>query len=521
MIGIGLRDQDTLISYNDKLFMDARIESSAYKLINDLNPTSFYQESKNINPLIVMYLVQNQLFITQREESKLKNNVGKNQRELELLNKDIDDKSKKVFLLSSEIYKFNSKLNDGTNRSQKNKGTIKGRIRLIKEEKTELEKTIMKQKLEISNLSISLEKDNLELKRINKILDRLNKEILQLTLERKDSNYQTSSNCHSSLSTKSNTPSSNYSIGNKGDSKRTYSTSVRSLGKLSNKSFILDSPSYIEIKRILLNSPINEETQLKIEKFLLSQSLIYQQEHIKQQETNDLNYRILNPEVSKLILEAKKDLTKLLNNLKEQLLLDEKESNSLLNKLLLGVSKDQIISIVLGRFLRVLSNEGMINKNTIYTDVCMDISAGIINTFLANKYNVYKKSFNLKNPSEYINGFYEWKEEFIKSSIFDIDQVSEKFNIGNKFLNLLLECHLLEINIVKTNIKQQQTILIPAKKITKLHMDPVLFSLPSNLPMVVPPKRYVREEYNGKFKERLGGYLLNDLDVTRSLIIPN
>ncbi len=39
--------------------------------------------------------------------------------------------------------------------------------------------------------------------------------------------------------------------------------------------------------------------------------------------------------------------------------------------------------------------------------------------------------------------------------------------------------------------------------------------------MIVPPKLYTRNIINGVIKENLGGYLINDVKVTDSMIIPN
>ena len=45
-----------------------------------------------------------------------------------------------------------------------------------------------------------------------------------------------------------------------------------------------------------------------------------------------------------------------------------------------------------------------------------------------------------------------------------------------------------------------------------------MLHLPHKMPMIVKPKPYYRKFINGKIKERLGGYLLNDVKYTDELI---
>ena len=63
--------------------------------------------------------------------------------------------------------------------------------------------------------------------------------------------------------------------------------------------FNLDSPIFIELQRILNNSPLNVKTQKKIEEFLLNQATIIFNDRIS--ESKDINYYKLNSSIIKRI----------------------------------------------------------------------------------------------------------------------------------------------------------------------------------------------------------------------------
>ena len=60
-------------------------------------------------------------------------------------------------------------------------------------------------------------------------------------------------------------------------------------------------------------------------------------------------------------------------------------------KVLEGLSNAEIINILYGRLLRIISNKGLNNKNTNYTESAVDIGRFLINTLVLNEYNQYTK----------------------------------------------------------------------------------------------------------------------------------
>jgi hypothetical protein len=85
----------------------------------------------------------------------------------------------------------------------------------------------------------------------------------------------------------------------------------------------------------------------------------------------------------------------------------------------------------------------------------------------------------------------------------------------------MIECNLIEVKVVLVSKKERNSILIPTQEVLNTLGDKIksLINLPLRLPMIVKPKPYYREDIKGVVKERLGGYLLNDVKTSDSLII--
>ena len=60
-------------------------------------------------------------------------------------------------------------------------------------------------------------------------------------------------------------------------------------------SFYIDSPIYLELKRILNTSPLDDKTQLKIEKFWNNQGSLFLEE--QKSKVLDINYHKINPQL--------------------------------------------------------------------------------------------------------------------------------------------------------------------------------------------------------------------------------
>ncbi|MFC4463004.1 hypothetical protein ACFO4M_31895 [Pseudonocardia nematodicida] len=85
---------------------------------------------------------------------------------------------------------------------------------------------------------------------------------------------------------------------------------------------------------------------------------------------------------------------------------------------------------------------------------------------------------------------------------------------------------MLEQNLIFIGRNKKHKSLVPHKILRKLlnevnGVSGKVKHLPSRIPMIVKPKPFNREEINGKVKETLGGYLLNDELISDKIIISN
>ena len=75
----------------------------------------------------------------------------------------------------------------------------------------------------------------------------------------------------------------------------------------------------------------------------------------------------------------------------------------------------------------------------------------------------------------------------------------------------MITCDLVYKKIVVLSIDEKVNIILPNKKlIDTIPSDDAIICLPKNIPMIVPPKPYNKDE--------LGGYLLNNEVTTNRLI---
>ena len=136
---------------------------------------------------------------------------------------------------------------------------------------------------------------------------------------------------------------------------RHYST----LNSINNVNFKLDSPIYMELQRIINNSPLNFKTQLKIEQFLTDQGSILLKSRIDK--ISDINYYKLNPYILKYLHKSIGELEKLITSYRFNILerdrmlaqIVNKDQNEIVEKeLIFGLTNEIIISQLLGRLLR-------------------------------------------------------------------------------------------------------------------------------------------------------------------------
>jgi hypothetical protein len=178
--------------------------------------------------------------------------------------------------------------------------------------------------------------------------------------------------------------------------KRKHQKLIKSWSKLTSIYNFFDNNSfYGELFRTLNENELNEETQLKIEKFLKDQAKKSMDTDLEDKNNKfrfgEPGYIVSSKEdssIMEIIIKSKKDFTKLVKNYKIN-----NEDSALGNKLpklinvINSIKISYMVSISIGRLLAALSNYQMINKNNKFVDVSEGLGKDLIKQFLFNTYN--------------------------------------------------------------------------------------------------------------------------------------
>lgn len=330
---------------------------------------------------------------------------------------------------------------------------------------------------------------------------------------------------------------------------------------------------YDKLIRILLDNPHNEITQLKIEQFLLEQSKIILEENLNK--AKDINYTKLAtyPQFLEILKRKLPLIESLLNQIRvietspvkkqkgfnsatSRAVIDPKYYNYKWIELVKNCSNSIIVNLLLGRMLRIICNNSLLNNNTFYTSNAMDIGDYLINQYLYSLYIrslPFKGSSSLNNytssgvtysssgptlvskvgtQSKKVSGlnsepytFSMWKTDNIKL----VEEYTDNqliFHIGSHLLNILMDLELLVIILQNSSNgnKNQQQILALGPIFANIETNSFLTDLSYRVPMIVKPKEWKREilpHRDNKLVERLGGFLNNDVKFTTPLIIEN
>lgn len=149
---------------------------------------------------------------------------------------------------------------------------------------------------------------------------------------------------------------------------------------------------YSELKYFLENNPINEETQIKIEKFLLDNAVV--ESELDARDVGGLFKGAYSKKTTEFLLKFKPELVNKINNFmkfKEQYNDDstlKSRSKQYLVDIIETVKKPFILTILLGRFIKILSNsryDYSCDKNLVL-DIALDLSKDLIRKYLSIKY---------------------------------------------------------------------------------------------------------------------------------------
>ena len=277
---------------------------------------------------------------------------------------------------------------------------------------------------------------------------------------------------------------------------------------INNVNFNINSPVYIELQRIISNSHLNENTQVEIEQFLNDQGSILLKSRLDK--ISDINYYKLNPFIVECLKKSIGELEKLITSYRSniQKIVNKDQTQIVENEIISGLTNEIIISNLLGRLLRIISNNNLFNKNTSCTDLACDLGNSLLYAFYSLKY----KDFEYNSLSIFID------KEFSDLKKASSDTVL--IHIGLKLLNLLEEVGLIHTDIYISSKDHKNLIYVANDNILEqIGKNIELFSISYKIPMVVPPKAYGRDLKNGQ--EILGGYLQNDIKYISPLIIKN
>ena len=459
-------------------------------------------------------------------------------KKIDVLTKDISNLESNINIKGQNINSLKAVLSKKISvKESKQKNVDTKRILKIKDNITNLGNVITKNQQEISLiksklLEINLEKEglnnlsyedlrnkyfsychnNLVREQVNKFktgLLRLNNKIVKPKSSR-DSNYiskrqyNTLSNINGSNFTKNNLllnknvlNYSNYNLN------LTYKNFIfrRSLSIYPNSSIFNDN-----LMKFIFSGKTKEQIQKDIEVYLFSQQNLVVLDQISD---SNLNYKLLNSKVTKVLLDSKIELNKLYNNYTSGISsIKSQSSDNIDYKLVLStVGFEYLLNIMLGRLFKIMSDKTRHSK--FYTEVAFDLGKDTVNRY---NFNIY-----LQNRSNLeINSFILFKEKYPDLIIISEDPTIF-VEIGNILLGFLLELKLVSFKVeIFENYEKKRILHVGEKLQSSISNEKLpVINIPKKTPMLIPPKKYLDESGN----VRLGGFLLNDELYTEPLII--
>nr|QWO71375.1 RNA polymerase [Calocybe gangraenosa] len=513
--------------YKENLFTSSKYDRENDSIISsELNP--YISQYKIINKYLNLSLSKK---ILESLISDANSIYDKSKNEMVNLESNISKNSGDINDYKYKITDLKLKIVEGI--SQKHKASLTGRIKNIRFEIDKLTHDNEKYRVEISGLNkkISgklneLNKSKMNLDIILKNMTQINSEIIKVSNNNtKSSNSQTLDSIgkrHYHFLTKNKYR--NFSTLNLKNKNRGFVTSIENKGIIKKLNLDMGSPIFLELLRILNNSPLDVNTQTKIEQFLINQGSILLKKRMDQ--NLDLNYYKINPNILAYLNKSIGELEKILDNYRENL-------NTIVNKnktemvefiLISHLNNEVIISQLLGRLLRIISNNNLFNKNTNCTELAEDLGQSLVYSFYSQEYNKWVNNFskdtngkvnvNNKNTSlsQFINKFYLDLSKSISDPVL--------INMGLKLLNFLEEVNLMYTDIYVLSKDHKNHIYVANPSILELiGKNSDLLSISYKIPMIVKPKDYGRDLEKGI--DILGGYLLNDKEYVSPLIIKN
>lgn len=290
---------------------------------------------------------------------------------------------------------------------------------------------------------------------------------------------------------------------------------------ISKKSVRDESYVYNQLSQYMKSLPINKDTQIKIEEFLLDYSEVLYNEKQHKDKVFLIDYDLISKDFTKLLREKEIILSGYIDVVRKRIYIDKPRKNMdkmlyYLHKILKVVCNSYILSIMLGKLLIILNINNKLSNRESY--ICLDLGRDLIKNYHYSLYKKYKSSFK-KDSEDYTMS--DWKEEN-RDIIDEYNHKDDKLagSLGSILEKWMLDISLVEQDWIKVNRVESLNVLVPTEDVLNTLKDKdKMVHLPDKLPMIVKPKAYFRKKLdNGKVKEILGGYYLNDVRYTDELI---
>jgi hypothetical protein len=288
---------------------------------------------------------------------------------------------------------------------------------------------------------------------------------------------------------------------------------------------------FTNIRNFLDSNPINELTQLEIEKFLLNQYKVWDKSK------KDSNYSVLGIDLSKfsskfndyclkLVDELKLYLNKHKNYLNKNSKLNDICNIEINTKVKLKddifikdifnkIDLDDMVNLMLMTIFKIVTLEGVYNNDsddkqipTSLTNNTINLGRDICNMYINTLYQKHKRD-NLITDNYYS----KFKTDLFNNSIFERLTNDEFFvQLGSRLMEIMITCEVIETKVIKPSKNESRLVLILNENVSSLlpRKNTVIVA-PLKLPMIVKPKAYT--------ENILGGYLLNDDMYIENMIV--
>jgi hypothetical protein len=160
---------------------------------------------------------------------------------------------------------------------------------------------------------------------------------------------------------------------------------------------------FYDISEYLQNSPINKDTQLKIENSLYDSSYITLVEKMSKSDKPVINYKLINKRFSDLLIEERPKLVDYINRYRDTSFENEPTKTNdlifyLLSIILKELQDDFIVSVIYGRLFKIVSGHQISNDRNKAVNIFIDIGTDLVQNYM---YSLYSKQVKTKESGLY------------------------------------------------------------------------------------------------------------------------